>query len=748
MIACVVALCLAASARLIDFRAFEPRFDVDPSMASLLPRSGPALETYLRTQHQFNDDDLLLVAWIDDDLFTSARLAALKALTQALERLPDVVAVESLARISDIRISTEQTRIDPFLRHVPDTADELAALRSRALANPLVRGRLLSDDGRAALLAVHFTPGLSSAELTERVDAVRRASRAGAGGIEQFVSGPLLVRLEISRILLRDLYRVMPLAVCATLLVALIGFGSLRGVVLPMFGNLAAALVTLAVFVSAGHGLNFVTVILPPVIYVVGFAYAIHVVSEFDRHFDRSTSRAAATRTALREVWLPLTLTAATTAIAFAALGFSAIDSIRTFGRYAALGVVLAWIGALSVVPAGLVLLRGAPCRPPRLLRVASCAATLARVALAYRRTILLAATVVAIGAALASLAIRVDTQVLRNFGPHTTVQQHFQRVAEIFAGPVPMRIVIDGEPDAFKDPRNLRAVAALARWLKADPEIGGVYALSDYVALLNQAIAPESAALDPLPDAARMVNHLLLVGGSHDAGTFVNPAYSSTLLHLRTSALSTAAVNDLARRITVRLAELPGSLRAEVTGTSYLIARTVDDITRGQVASLGFALLVVFAFLSLLFGSLRIGLLALVPNALPVVVYFGLLGISGIPLNLTTSLVACAVFGIAIDDSVHFLSRFAIESHRHDDPQRAMTVTMATILRPVTLTTAALCAGFVALCAGELRAQAEFGMLAAATLGCAWLVDITFTPALCCRLRVRPIWARRSLPG
>ena len=110
---------------------------------------------------------------------------------------------------------------------------------------------------------------------------------------------------------------------------------------------------------------------------------------------------------------------------------------------------------------------------------------------------------------------------------------------------------------------------------------------------------------------------------------------------------------------------------------------------------------------------------------------YFGLLGLVPITLNLTTSLVACAVFGIAVDDTVHFLARYVAARRRGDRRERAVESALAAVLHPVSVTTAALVAGFATLAAAELRGQAEFGLLAAATVACAWLVDVTFTPAL-----------------
>ena len=156
---------------------------------------------------------------------------------------------------------------------------------------------------------------------------IAKVSEIEAGDIDHFLSGPLFVRLEISRLLMRDLSIVMPLAVAATLLVVAVGFRSIRGTVLPFVSNFIALMFTLACFVHAGHTLNYVLVILPPTIYVVGFAYAIHVVSDFEYRFASGLEKKAAVLGAVEDVVRPLTLTALTTSIGFLSL------TLRNFSK-------------------------------------------------------------------------------------------------------------------------------------------------------------------------------------------------------------------------------------------------------------------------------------------------------------------------------------------------------------------------------------------------------------------------------
>lgn len=131
----------------------------------------------------------------------------------------------------------------------------------------------------------------------------------------------------------------------------------------------------------------------------------------------------------------------------------------------------------------------------------------------------------------------------------------------------------------------------------------------------------------------------------------------------------------------------------------------------------------------------------ALLPNVLPVLLYFGVLGLSGISLNTTTGLFACIILGIAVDDTIHLLTRFNEEARVSADEKVGTVRALQSIGRPVTITTVALCLGFLALTTSELRGQVEFGALGAFILAFAWLVDVTFTPALCTGMRIVTLW-------
>lgn len=725
----------------VDLQNRRIRISVDSSIENLLPAEGTALQVYTDVRDTFIGDDVLIVVWLADDLFTPARLAALKRLTRALEKMPGIAMVDSLASATYVRAEEDFTDIGPFLATLPADMDAARGLKADALSNPLYVGTLVSADGRGAVLAVHFDPDLDTAALGAKVDAIAQASQAEAGDVKQFVTGPIVARLETGRTLFNDINIVFPLAILATFIVSLIGLRSLPGVLLPLTVNGISLLITIALFIRAGYALNFVTVIMPPVVFVVGFAYAVHVVADFERALVSGYEKIAAIKHSLGEVFVPLTLTAFTTAVGFISLMTSNIETIQVFGMFAAIGTILSWLCAVVLVPVGL---RFLPARKQRMSGgvLLNFVPRLAKFDLENRKAILVAGFVLAGVSVIFASQIEVSTDYLSNFPEDSEIRKNFAEVGKSFSGAVPLQILVESDiPNVFKNPEDLAELDALQRWVTNQPEVGGAVSFVDYMRMLHLTFVPDIAPGEAIPGTYNLADQLLALGAGDDVERFADARYKRTLMHVRSTAVSSNDLIALVSRIEQRLSELPEHLRGKVTGSSVLLAQTMDEITRGQIVSLSGALIIIYLILATLFGSLRVGAIALIPNLLPIVAFFGILGLTGITLNLATSLVATVALGIAVDDSIHYFSRFNTESRRLANEELGVERALAAVIRPVTFTTAALCAGFLALVVSDLRNQVEFGVLAAVTLFIAWLVDLTLSPALSAGLRFVTLW-------
>ena len=422
----VLLIVLLAARIVVDLDSKSLAISVDASIESLLPSEGKALDIYQDVRDKFVGDDFLVAVWVSDELFSPSVLKRFKQFTLALGKHPDVTRVDSLATATYVSAEEDFTNIDDFLAELPSDDATAADLKRKALANRLFAGQLVSKDGRGVLVAIHLTPGLDTETLTTRVDSLRELSRAHAEDVENFVTGPVVARLQTGQTLFSDIRVVFPLAIIATVLVSLLGQRSLLGVLLPLFVNLVSLLVTLALFIQAGHAFNFVTIIMPPVIFVVGFAYAVHIISDYDRQIGLGHDKQDAIREALDDVFIPLTLTAFTTAVGFSSLSISNIETIRVFGAFSAIGTILSWLFSVLLVPLGLRLFSTKKSATSGVGKLVEFAPALARFDLKNRKTILFASFIAVLGAVIFASKINVGTDYLNNFPKDSEIHQHF----------------------------------------------------------------------------------------------------------------------------------------------------------------------------------------------------------------------------------------------------------------------------------------------------------------------------------
>ncbi len=728
-----------ALAGIVDLETGALRLRVDPSVERLLPANDPERGFWTEARALFGEHQTALVALPTNDVFTAESLARIDRITRALEKLPGVRRVVSVANASHVVEDEEGALVGSVGAEARDPA-ALERLRANVRENAVYRGVLVSRDERVAAFLVFFARQ-DDAELMAR-DYPGLIAEAAAPD-EVWVTGAPILQAATSRMLLRELSLVVPGALGVGALILGVAFGSLRGVLVPVATILLATLWTLGTLAWWGRPLNLVTVIVPVFVVAIGLAYAMHVLAEFYRTpAGEGRGREALSRRVrlgMAGVSAPLLVAGATTAVGLLALALSPLSAVREFGLLAALGVAYTVVLCFTLVPAGLRLSgRVSRGRAPGERLFDRLASRLARFDLRRRGAVVGVGLLILAVGGLAATRIRVDASYVRDFPREHPARVHYESIDAAFGGASPLSIVIEsGVDDTFTEPEVLAEVASLQRWLEAQPEVGGTTSLADHLAVIHRSMM--GAGL--LPETQTLAKQLLVFGGGEAIEGYADLRFRTTRIAVRTHIQSSEAVADLLGRIERRLAELPAPLRARATGDAVLLSRTVDRIARGQILSVGLALVAIYLILAALFTSPWVGFLALLPNGVPLAIYFGLLGVAGLPLDPSSSVIACIALGIAVDDTVHYLARFNVDARRLADERKATYEALRDVMRPVTFTTLGLCLGFLVLLSSELRSQAEFGALAAFTLAAAWLVDVTVTPALCSGVRIVTLW-------
>lgn len=748
MVVMVLILFLAALAQIIEFRTGALQLRVDPSEERLLGSDHEGWKFYQYARGIFGNDETILIAVEADDVFAPPTVELVSRLTNRLGGVHGVQNVVSLANVLVIRSTDYGLDIAPAMEKMPKTPEEYKTLRSEVMANPVIADALVSDDRDTTAILVNLD-NTQDREYFRRVNAaVDKVVSEEAGGAQVWVTGPPRIKLATMEMVLDDLTRFPPLIMLAMTLLLWLLLRSLVAALVPLATVFISVVWTVGTITAMGYSLNILTALIPPLLMILSLSYSMYVVSEF--RLSARGERAGEVEAAeiLRKVSLPVMLAGLTTAVGFSSLFLSELSAIREFGLFSVIGVVYATIVTLIFTPSLLVLLQrwsrpmanpGHPLKDTTFDRIIQ---RVAHFDAEHRTAIFVVAGGVFVLALGGMTQLRVGTEHITNFRTDSEIRRAFEHANERLNGINPFSIVVQAKyPNAFKQPANLKEIEALQHWLELQPEIGGATSLVDYLKFVNRAFNDNDPVYEVVPDTKKIVGQLLFFTETDDTERLVDSSYRTLNILVRTRVIDSDDVKELLARVNERLRQLPDHLVARATGNSVLMNQAIEDIMWGQLESVFTTLIIVYGILVGLFLSFRVGLIALIPNLLPVVVYFGSLSITGFSLNPSTSLIAPMIIGVAIDDTLHYFSRLNSFARQYPDPNRSTFMALGAVGRPMTYTSLALCVGFLLLTTSELRMQVQVGAMASFALAVAWLSDIFLTPALCSRLKIATLW-------
>jgi predicted RND superfamily exporter protein len=753
----VIAATLLVTAAL-GFFAVQVRFQ--SSFESVLPTGDPAVAFYNEVRKLFGSDDVGIIGVLSDDLFSPATLEKIARVTNAVGKLPGVDHVVSITNTKDV--AADVINPPPLLPRLPPKPEEVEALRARLHAVPLYRENLVSADDRGAAINVVFKP-LSDAEYAD-LDARIEGLLAGENGPERFYyTGAAHVKQAAVTLMRRDLERFTPIALAVIVFSLWLSFRTKRGVLLPLTGVLMAVICTIGVLVLTGHAIGIGTFVLPPLLLVVGTSYAIHVMARYYEQAEEVRERIPVVERAYARVWLPLTISALVTVIGFGSLMVNRIPAIWELGAFAVVGVVFLTLVCLTFLPAALALLPvervaarardGSPAMDGLLLRIA-------RAIVRAPESIWWVALLLAVLALLGMRRIEVDSDFLTYFSPHSAVRQANEIINREIVGSNPFYVVVEAPtPGALKSWVNLKLLKDLQNYLRTLPGVTSSISIVDYLELLESGLnTPGEADYvvdehgNPMPapkpktfweDPAMLAPVLDLVAKKpENFASVVTRDWDKASILVRTNLSGSRAIERTLARIREYVAtRFPAEMRVQLTGNLVLITGTATDIVRGQIESLALALGVIFLVLTLMFLSVRIGFLAVVPNVLPILIFFGVMGWLGIRLNLGTSLIAAIALGIAIDSTIHYMARLNLELRGETDQQQAITRALRRVGAPIIYTTVALFLGFLTFAFSSFVPIQDFGRLSSVTMATALGANLVLLPALLATFKVITLW-------
>lgn len=719
--------------------------NLNNDLSAWVAKDSPEYREYDRFRREFGGGRTLIVALAQDDLFTTGTLAYIGRVTREIGREPLVERVQSLATANIVRqlpVTADDDggiEVAPLIGDRATTGDGAAAVRRDALDDPLLRGDLVSADGRVTALVVSTDEDRIDGvrgQVIERIRAILDRDRPA--GLRVYFNGPLEISETYNRVTLANQRDLTPPILLVTLAALYVLFLSVRKVALLFFCIGVSVLWTLGLYVLLGYEMNVLTSMLTPLVLVLAIADDVHIVQHFEREMRDHGDPKRAFEATIGHLAPPLFGASATTALGLASLATSQVVAVHSFGVGAAIGVMVDMGLSLVLVPTLLTFIRPEPRTAPQEVWLLEPLRRLGRWSFTHARPVLVGVVVAMTAAGAGLLRLRVDTNHVNFFAPGHPLHESADLLDRELAGIYNFNVMLEGPPGAVATPDTLRRMERLAAELAARPQVRKVTSLVDYVKRTNQQLHGGAAADFVLPASQAAVAQELFVFGLSDEGRLelervAASDYSRAHITVKLASMSSDVVFEQIFDAERRAREIfAGSdIVPTVTGAGRIFATLDHYLVTSQVTSFATAFVTVFAVIFLVFRSVPFGLLAIAANVVPVVVVLGAMGWLGISLNVATIMVASVALGVVDDDTIHFIARYRHETEAGVSADLA--VERATMDEGRASLTTAIVNGlsFGLMWFSEYKPTAWFGSLLATTMAVAFCAEVFVVPAL-----------------
>ncbi|MBJ22063.1 MAG: MMPL family transporter [bacterium] len=747
------------------------RIEVDTSNEGFLEPDDPARVVYDTFREQFGREEILFIAIRTSEVFSFRFLERLRALHEDLENeLPHLEDVTSLINVRDTRGDGEELIVDDFLEHWPETSADLQVLRERGLAKPLYRDVILSADAMVTTIAVETSAFSSLAgvgevldgfedpstedippeaapvfitgeENTEVVRAAKEIAARHAGpDFEIHIAGMPILTDRVMGQMLSDMWRftLISLIVMGAFLLWL--FRSLVAVVLTLVTAFTSVICGFAFFGISGVPLTTATQITPSFLLAVGVGNSVHLLAIFLQERARGRDVGDALAYSLGHSGFAIVMTGFTTAGSLLSFQSAEVALVADFGTVAPGGVMITLALSLVLLPALIAVtpMRAKPVRDSLVRRIpAACGMIGTRypgVVVAVWGT-LFAVSVVGV------FELRFSNYAMGWFQPDEPIRVATEIVDSRLGGANTIEMVVDsGRENGLYEPDLLRRIESLQHYIEAE-KIGEdmigktTISIVEVTKEIHMALNGNRPEFYAIPDDRELIAQELLLfenSGTDDLEDVVDSQFRQSRISIKVPLVDSVHGPPLLDRIRAQAEATFGDVASFVlTGHFAISSQSITATIRSLSRTYLLAFAIITPFMMLLLGSLRTGLLSMIPAMGAMLITVGLMGWASIPMEVFSLLTGCIALGLAVDDTIHFMHGFARARRSGDDVATAVRVTLDSTGQALLFTSVVLSAGFLVYTQATLTLLFNFGFLTAFAIAMAFVANVTLAPAL-----------------
>ncbi|MBS3812674.1 RND family transporter [Candidatus Bipolaricaulota bacterium] len=735
----VIALTIVAT---IAFGIFIPGIDMVTEFRDYLSPSNDAVKATREAEDKYGSAAYVQVSIKPEgEIFDREVLGRIRGLREEISGLKGVKSVEGPLNSQVIVGEEKSIIVGPAAPggNVPEDETAMEEFKEKLLESKLLLNRVVSETGDAAALSVEFNTDVSTKELAGEI---REIVKDYEGPEEIELAGEPYFNSAFSQAITDDLKILLPLVFLAIALVLYVTFRSPRGVFLPLLVVALSITWTVGLMSITGIPFTMVSFILPVILAAVGSAYSIHVLNKYYELTEDDRSEKETIVETISAMFSPVTMTGLTTGAGFLSLISAFLIPERQFGIFAAVGVAIAVILSLTLVPAVLALLPFQQKRElPGFLSFTaglsdSFVGFFTRTVVKRKKVVVALFIVVLFVFVAGAFTMQLNTSYTAIIGRNSSITDGMESMDQNFAGSQQLLVEIDtGRSDGLKDPEVLKKMDEFQDWLKTKDglTINKTASIVEIVKELNQKFHEGDEDYYRVPDDQGLTSQLLLLfsfqGGS--LGRLAMGDFSAGEITGLYDQAKSARTNELVAEIEEYLDDNFPEVEARMVGSTRVMEEMSNKVVSSQVISLVTSILVAGFIVGLIMWSPTAGILSLIPLVSAVLINFGIMGFSGIPLNIVNLIVSSIMIGIGIDYAIHLLERFQVEYEGSRDDGEIFSTVLRTTGKGILANALALALGFAVIGFSSFSSISTVGLLLAMAMIVSMASTFTAIPAV-----------------
>lgn len=714
--------------------SYIPNFQLDASSDSLVLEGDANLAYYKTIKEIYGSDDYLVISYQPKlDLLNVAQIEHLRSLRDDITKIPHVKSVTTildvplfrsppltLSQLADTKISIEQGNAD------------LKLALTEFTSSPLYSDNLVSKDGKTTALLVqlsenteHFSSDSTVQDLRNTIDKYRDNAKLFLGGLP-------MITTDIISYINSDLI-VFSLAVMGLMIIILAFlFKQIRWVLIPISISLSAALIMTGILSFLNWKVTVISSNFFSLLLVMTLSVTIHLIVRFRElsHTNPELSYQDLIITTLEQMLKPCLFTTITTLVAFASLLISGIKPVIDFGWMMSVGVTLAL--ALSFIAFPAIMSALPKPRPSKLNTDLRLTSTLANFTQNHGGKLITVIILLVLFSAFGISKLSVENRFIDYFKESTEINQGLTLIDENLGGTVPLEIIFNDLAEDYWFDSDLRnEIHIIHKHLESLPDTGKVLSLDTLMQLLTEINDGQrlngfflNIIRSRIPDEAK----------AQVLDPYISPENNQLRMVIRVRETSpdlkrNELILDINNFLINDMGFSPDSFH--ITGMLVLYNNMLQSLFDSQIKTISAVFLMILFMFFIIFRSFHLSIIALIPNILPSMFILGIMGLSGIPLDLMTITISAIAIGIGVDNAIHYIHRFKIEFAKDNDYLSTMHRSHQTIGLAMFYTSITVTLGFFILVLSNFIPSIYFGLFTATAMLSAVLANLTLLPYL-----------------